>query len=738
MNLKVRISVVMSISAILLFACRSSSGTDQGTFSNRKDRSLQGTTHGEKFALLIGIDDYVPKKTSKNDSNGADLNGCVKDVKDVRHLLETKFGFKKECIREVLDTDATRDNIDQAFHQHLVENAKKHPDGTFVFHFSGHGATDVPDYSGDEIDDKDECIVPSDLDPIVDDEIADWSKELANVTKGKGNITFIFDCCHSGSITRDTGLTYRRLSVKELALDKLKKRTESRSGNQKKSSGNRLLPPSDDYVAISACTSKEQEPETTESDRSKRNGVLTRTLTELLEKADTNLSYRDLRDRLASRITRQYNITPQVYGNLERLIFSGSLAKFDSSIPVTELKGRRVRINAGRAMGIRTGAVVAFYRSADVTTRRNAVAQGTVVESSGTTSVVELKGTFKPDELTDARAVLVTPFVGSDPLVVGFVKGNKSTRDGAKLEGFRESIMSQLAKSEKKIEVDTVEANSESELNAIQGWDTKLVSDTFANFAKAAKFKETNTQNSNVPKPDDIVYFLASRNSQPLYQFFVLPDDESAVDKVVDALEKRAGQQTLLSLTNEAGSPLNKALCITGYRITKWKPDPDDERQIIVEEREPLDAGEGETAKLKAGDRYELEVKNISGKPLYLNVLVVTNGGRVVPAYYDSDPMAKDKVVKIGPTTARLPEGIDAFKFIVTEQEADFRFVRQGAITRGGSTTRGDTIKEMKSGLEGLIFAGINRTREVDELPAPPPPDRWGVDRFEIEVSEAG
>ncbi|MEL6580643.1 MAG: caspase family protein, partial [Cyanobacteria bacterium J06621_12] len=81
-----------------------------------------------KLALLIGINRY---------SSQDDLAGCVMDVELQRELLIHRFGFNSSDILTLSDRQATRENIETAFLEHLTQQAK--PDDVVVFHFSGYG-----------------------------------------------------------------------------------------------------------------------------------------------------------------------------------------------------------------------------------------------------------------------------------------------------------------------------------------------------------------------------------------------------------------------------------------------------------------------------------------------------------------------------------------------------------------------------------------------------------------------
>ncbi len=104
-------------------------------------------------ALLVGINKYkIP---------GADLNGCVNDVTNMRDILLKFFGFTTKEIRVLVDERATKKNIMERL-KRLVGGAKA--GDRLLFHYSGHGSQ-VVDRDGDELKDRmDEIICPHDMD----------------------------------------------------------------------------------------------------------------------------------------------------------------------------------------------------------------------------------------------------------------------------------------------------------------------------------------------------------------------------------------------------------------------------------------------------------------------------------------------------------------------------------------------------------------------------------------------
>ena len=95
------------------------------------DRYFQALAQpgGRKLALLVGINQY-PHSTA--------LSGCLTDVELQRELLVHRFGFNPSNILTLTDSQATRENIETAFIEHLSDQAKA--GDVVVFHFSGYGS----------------------------------------------------------------------------------------------------------------------------------------------------------------------------------------------------------------------------------------------------------------------------------------------------------------------------------------------------------------------------------------------------------------------------------------------------------------------------------------------------------------------------------------------------------------------------------------------------------------------
>jgi hypothetical protein len=152
-------------------------------------------------ALLIGINDY-PDPANR-------LEGCVNDVFLMSSVLQ-ECGFAAEDIRVVLNERATAQGVLERI-DWLLDGAE---DGqNRVLFYSGHGAQ-LPEYGPSETADHvDECLVTYDFDwtrehAVIDDQFY----ELYSQLPAEANFLAVFDCCHSGGLTRDSGLRARGLN----------------------------------------------------------------------------------------------------------------------------------------------------------------------------------------------------------------------------------------------------------------------------------------------------------------------------------------------------------------------------------------------------------------------------------------------------------------------------------------------------------------------------------------------
>lgn len=137
-----------------------------------------------KKALLVGIN-YLNTPYA--------LSGCIDDTTRMKELL-TSHGFDDfNILTDLTDVKPTKTNILNEF-KNLIINAKS--GDVLFFYYSGHGSYTY-DRNNDETDGRDEMLVSSDLQAVLDDEL----KSIIQTHLSR-EITIIglFDSCHSGTI----------------------------------------------------------------------------------------------------------------------------------------------------------------------------------------------------------------------------------------------------------------------------------------------------------------------------------------------------------------------------------------------------------------------------------------------------------------------------------------------------------------------------------------------------------
>jgi len=265
-----------------------------------------------KKALLIGINRYkIP---------GADLRGCVNDVKNLREVLTEFYGFKGPDITVLTDFAATKAAMQAAIRK-LVAGGR--PGDVLLLHYSGHGAN-VPDKNGDEADQRDEILCPTDLDwksPLTDD----WLRKTLDRLRKGVHLTVIMDCCHSGTNTRvfrppdaesiprylpnpwdimaeESGRKLRGKVARQL-------RTSSRAGRRTSDVVHADVP----ELLLTGCRDTQ-----TSADAfigGSYNGALTYCLVQALRDAKGTVSYQDLHRRTLDKLRQgKFDQVPQLEG----------------------------------------------------------------------------------------------------------------------------------------------------------------------------------------------------------------------------------------------------------------------------------------------------------------------------------------------------------------------------------------------------------------------------------------
>jgi hypothetical protein len=318
---------------------------------------MSETTTAARRGLLIGIDEYLYPEIPP-------LEGCVNDAELMANILEHRFGFPAANLTVLRDEAATRSAI-LAELDRLVDRAGK--GDIVVVHYSGHGSQ-MTDREGDEPDGMDDTIVPHDsgrrTNPnrdISDDEIY---QRLLRLTAMTPNVTLIFDCCHSGTLTRDLfGSRGRWVEADRRPVSEL---PPSPVGGTPLPDKTRDLGPSgwlplgDRYVLVAGCRDDESSYEHQAS--GVKHGALTFFLGLEFAAARSTTTYRDAFEAASVQVTAAYpRQHPQLEGARDRALFGLNEIEPMRFAAVRQRVGDQVTLAAGAAHGVSIGSRWGVY-----------------------------------------------------------------------------------------------------------------------------------------------------------------------------------------------------------------------------------------------------------------------------------------------------------------------------------------------------------------------------------------
>ena len=308
-----------------------------------------GNANRTLYALMVAIDKYTAPVPA--------LKGCVNDRNEMKNYLERQFANQsgiKLNIKTLTDAEATKKNVIDGFDHYKA--AKK--DDICLFYYSGHGAPSPAPVEFWHLDPDgiSEGIVLYDsrngAKDLMDKEI---SYLLAKATQGKdSHFIALFDCCNSGTITRDASFTARTTSAspypskfEEYYGHEEYRRVQSPDGKTL------IYPPVGKYIQLSACREQETAKETMIDNKTR--GVFTYSLIEALEQNGGALSYAELvhvlQVRLANKVRDQLPqlITTEALDKNQRFLGGAIPEKPNYQIDFQE--GKWI-LNAGSLQGI--------------------------------------------------------------------------------------------------------------------------------------------------------------------------------------------------------------------------------------------------------------------------------------------------------------------------------------------------------------------------------------------------
>jgi hypothetical protein len=616
------------------------------------------------YALLIGINEYPmidPKYR---------LDACVGDVQLVKTVLTQRFDFAEEDIVELHDAAATQKAI-LASMQDLVEKAGA--EDRVYFHFAGHGST-IPSAEENTTQGTglDSTIMTHDsgrdkahpnLD-IRDGEIGEWLDALTAKTQ---NITLVFDCCHSGTITRDpfaaTGRSgpaeTRSLAELDLPLRPRKSKTRGAS--------NAFVPRSDHYVVISGCRDDEESNEylLEHEGVSMLHGALTYWLCQSLLASKPGTTYQDVFEGLSLRVNSMFpHQHPQIEGRRNRVLLGTDTVSPLKYFSLTHLTDQGVTLAGGAAHGIEEGSKWAVYPAA---TNRIADSEplahlrvDKLEALTASAKVLDQSGDLAPG----ARCVQISTPHQIQSLAVDLLS-------------LEQNLQTRIAE--------------------------RIADSTLLNVASTSEIADLKV------RAQGALFEIVAKDGTA-----VAPAHELA--QAIDLSRLRENLETLAKARNVQALH-NTDSNLQASFVLHCRPKGGNWAQAE------------DNAEFRSGDSVAFEFTNREQRPLFVALMDIGLTGRVTPFYppnkASGELVAAGATIKVGfegNLTLRIPSGYHAtsgretFKAIITTAETDFSFMTQEG-------TR--SVNQLNALQELLSRAGGNKTRDLSDSSAGTETEDW-------------
>ncbi|MBK9093524.1 MAG: caspase family protein [Anaerolineae bacterium] len=596
------------------------------------------TTGGVRRSLHIAVDKYRHAGPFL-----PNLAGCENDIRAMRQLLTSRFGFEERNAVLLINEQATRQAITAAWHG-LTEQTQA---GDTVFiQYSGHGSQ-MRDVHGDEEDGMDETILPHDTrDPgrqvfdITDDEIKEWVDALLAKTD---NVVLLFDCCHSASATRQVGApTVPTRRADPDPRDPPPAAAGARSVDVVEHGPSGWFPPNERLVFMAGCRDNEESNEH-RAPEGGRYGALTYFLMQSMQSAAADATFRDVFESVTAEVSSRYRQNPQIEGALDRPLFAREFSGQQPFFYVNRVDAanRLVEIGAGAAHGMRTGSQIALFRPR---TRRfdkdsNRLATATIVQVGGISSQAWLPDDVDPNSVPlRARSVELVRNSGDQRLRVALTA---EAGQEAVLAGLQDALP---ASGRLRITDEGEGAGTDAQV-LVQAQAISLI------------FPDGRLMMQPVPAQAPNLESDVQSRLEAVARFQNVLHIENPNSGLVNALEIRFERQAA------AGANSGQTLA------------PQQGGQLVVREREP----------------YLMRFTNRGATTVYVTVLALSADWRIHKLYpvleNDFPPLAPGKSHALrfdeGSLMTELPyvanEATDFFKFFVTSQPTDFSVLTQAA-----------------------------------------------------------
>jgi metacaspase-1 len=607
-----------------------------------------------KRALIVAIGDYPAPSIY----GYAKIN-AGNDVPLVKRAYLSQ-GFAENEIHVLMDEDATRNGILEAFRTYLIEGSET--GDVVAFHYSGHGHR-ITDNNGDEIDGYDEILVPygapgtfvagyAGEKHIRDDEFGALLTELRERLGPNGSVLVTIDACFSGSITRGAQRLPVRGVAAPLGAPAANRGMVERGIFEEPQSTNNLAP----LVVFSAARHDELDQEV--RDGVNPVGPLSLAMARVFPAAKAGVSYsavfEQIRLQMATLVSRQ---TPQAEGNVDAGLFGAPGTEVRNFFRVSEVEKDSIAfVDAGALLGMTVGSGVAFY-DLSATGDDPPVASGRVLSSDEVSSEVVITTLDAGADLASTRAFITEQTFSENQVTVSLEVNSEND-----LMPFRESLQASGV----------------------------VISGTAPDLLLTSR-------------GEDII--LESAIEDVLIAGPLAADDPDAPRLIAERVRGYARNRYLSQI--EMKDP------VLGIRLELVPATHEFNRRGECRSSDMTTYSAERTPggwKLMLGDGFKLRIHNEGRISAYVAVLSMTSDGGISQLYPLDEGAISDNVIAAGQSRmidlcyeAAEPVGNEILKVFATRDQVDFRPVlNSGGITRGG---------EELGFFESLVASSLTRTR---------------------------
>jgi hypothetical protein len=375
----------------------------------------------EKYGLIIAIGDY-PSKT------GWSTISSENDVSLIKQAL-LNHGFNEKNISLLVNEEATKSGIIKAIED---LKAKIKAGDIIVIHYSGHGQQ-IFDDNGDEVDGKDEALVPYDAwvrytfnykgeNHLRDDELGNIIANFRNTLGNKGQLVLILDSCHSGSSTRGRK---SRGGKATFAPDDWKPLENDKTKGSAMVERTIVNPNASPFVLISGASADELNYEY------EGFGSLSFAFSKAMADLGSDFTYR----QLFSKIAANMNVispkqTPTIEGDIDYKLFNGEYVQQQPYFEIAKIPNNNlIHINAGKIQGLFEGTTVKIVPSGTTkATDKNVISTGVITKSNFNIAYIKLDKSLNSTNTKEFWVIIDKQSYGDIAIKVFF---DQSIKDNA-------------------------------------------------------------------------------------------------------------------------------------------------------------------------------------------------------------------------------------------------------------------------------------------------------------------